>query len=63
MKIIKDGSCTSPIGFQANAISCGLKRKNKEDLAIIFSGKKAIATGLFTTNQIVAAPVLLTKKI
>jgi glutamate N-acetyltransferase/amino-acid N-acetyltransferase len=55
MKIIK-GGITSPKGFMANGEHIGLK-KNKKDLAIIYSAKPAIYAGTFTTNVVKAACV------
>lgn len=52
----------SPIGFKAGGIHCGIKKRSK-DLAIIFSETPATCAGMFTTNQIQAAPVKLTKDV
>ncbi|MEE4354510.1 MAG: bifunctional glutamate N-acetyltransferase/amino-acid acetyltransferase ArgJ [Desulfatiglans sp.] len=49
-------------GFKAWAVKAGLKKGNGLDLALIFSEKAAVAAGLFTTNKVKAAPVLLTQK-
>ena len=51
----------SPIGFKAGGINCGVK-KSKKDLALIYSEVSAVCAGMFTTNQIKAAPVRLTKE-
>ncbi len=55
------GGLTAPLGFKASGVSCGIK-KSKLDLALIFSQFPAVATGLFTTNKVKAAPVLLSQK-
>jgi len=64
-KIIK-GSVTAPSGFLASGIFCDIKRLGtgkgsnkgkKRDLGLIVSELPAAAAGLFTTNQICAAPV------
>lgn len=60
MKIIK-GGCCAPLGFRANGILCGIK-KNKKDLALIFSVVPAAASGVFTKNKFAAAPVLISKE-
>lgn len=60
MKIIKDG-VTAPRGFKAAGTCCGIK-SSKKDLALIFSDKPAVTAGLFTTNQIKSAHVLLDLK-
>ncbi|MFA5094322.1 MAG: bifunctional glutamate N-acetyltransferase/amino-acid acetyltransferase ArgJ [Candidatus Omnitrophota bacterium] len=59
MKIIK-GSVAAPKGFFASGIHCGIKKKGL-DLALIFSGVPAVAAGVWTTNSVKAAPVLLTE--
>ena len=59
MKIIK-GGVIAPKGFLASGIHVGLK-KVKKDLSIIVSQVPAAAAGLFTTNQIKAAPVIWSK--
>src|SRR6266487_3445341 len=64
-KII-DGAITAPIGFIASGIFCDIKRLGtgkgsnkgqKRDLALIVSEVPATVAGMFTTNQICAAPV------
>ncbi len=55
------GSVTTPKGFQAAGVRCGLKEKGT-DLALIFSTTPAAAAALFTTNKIQAAPVQWSKK-
>ncbi len=49
-------------GFVAGAVAAGLKKDGSMDLGMIFSEVPASAAGVFTTNQIQAAPVLLGKK-
>jgi glutamate N-acetyltransferase/amino-acid N-acetyltransferase len=48
-----------PHGFQFSAMACGLRRKNRPDLGLITSETPASAAGVFTTNLVKAAPVLL----
>ena len=48
-------------GFKASAVRAGLKKNNALDLALIFSEKEATAAGVFTTNKVKAAPVLVTR--
>lgn len=62
MKII-DGSITSPKGFKATGAAVGIKANGKNDLALIYSEKEAVAAGVFTTNVVKAAPVIWDKKI
>jgi len=56
---IPSGSVTSPEGFQAGATGAGIKKKKGLDLGILFSEVPCTAAGLFTTNRIKAAPVVL----
>jgi len=49
-----------PKGFRFAATHCGLK-KAKLDLAILVSEFPASAAAVFTTNQVVAAPVVLSR--
>ncbi len=54
------GGVTAPAGFTAGGIHCGVRRRRK-DLAIILSDTPAATAGVFTTNRVQAAPVLVTK--
>ncbi|MFC1490480.1 bifunctional glutamate N-acetyltransferase/amino-acid acetyltransferase ArgJ [Candidatus Latescibacterota bacterium] len=60
MKFIK-GSITAPEGFRAGAVKCGIKYKNRNDLALIVSDNLATCAGVFTRNRIKAAPVLVSR--
>lgn len=51
------GGVTAPQGYRAAGISAGLKPSGAKDLALIVSDSKAIAAGVFTTNQVRAACV------
>ncbi|MDD3620579.1 MAG: bifunctional glutamate N-acetyltransferase/amino-acid acetyltransferase ArgJ [Desulfobulbaceae bacterium] len=46
-------------GFSAAAMAAGIRYKDRLDLALIYSEVPAVATGVFTTNKIKAAPLLL----
>jgi glutamate N-acetyltransferase/amino-acid N-acetyltransferase len=54
------GGITAPCGYEAAGVRCGLKRRGR-DLALIYTVAPAVAAGLFTTNRVQAAPVLVTK--
>jgi glutamate N-acetyltransferase/amino-acid N-acetyltransferase len=56
-----EGGVTAAKGFRAAAISCGIKNPKIErlDLALIVSDAPTVTDGLFTTNQVKAAPVRL----
>jgi glutamate N-acetyltransferase / amino-acid N-acetyltransferase len=51
-----------PGGFKAAGIAAGIKRSGARDVALIVSEKKANCAAVFTTNQVAAAPVLLSRK-
>ena len=59
---IVDGGVCAPKGFFAAGVSAGIKKSNKTDLALIFSSVPASAAGVFTTNKVKAAPVILSLK-
>ncbi|MDP8262766.1 MAG: bifunctional glutamate N-acetyltransferase/amino-acid acetyltransferase ArgJ [Candidatus Ancaeobacter aquaticus] len=59
---ITNGSITTPKGYKAGGISCGTKTKGKKDLSFVVSDIPAVAAGVFTTNEVKAAPVKLTQK-
>src|ERR1700747_2840645 len=63
-----EGSICAPRGFKAAAVFCDIKRLGtgkgsekgrKQDLALIVSDGPAAVAGMFTTNQVCAAPVKL----
>ncbi|MDD5409413.1 MAG: bifunctional glutamate N-acetyltransferase/amino-acid acetyltransferase ArgJ [Candidatus Omnitrophica bacterium] len=51
-----------PAGFKANGIACGLKKSGKPDLALLYSEIPALAAAKFTTNSIIAAPLIVSQK-
>ncbi|MBI1910151.1 MAG: bifunctional glutamate N-acetyltransferase/amino-acid acetyltransferase ArgJ [Deltaproteobacteria bacterium] len=52
-----------PRGFSFAGLSAGIKEDGKKDLALIVSEVPATATAVFTRNRVVAAPVILSRKI
>jgi len=62
MKTIEGGVC-APKGFRANGVWCGIrKKKDKRDLALIVSDAPCAAAGMYTTNVVKAASVLVTRE-
>ena len=53
------GGVTSPKGYKAGGVSCGIKRSGRPDLSLLLSETPANAAGVFTTNLVKAAPVVL----
>lgn len=51
------GGVTTPQGFRAAGVACGLKRDGR-DLMLLVADRVCTATGVFTTNVVKAAPVL-----
>jgi glutamate N-acetyltransferase/amino-acid N-acetyltransferase len=65
------GSVCAPRGFKAAAVFCDIKKLGtgkgsekgkKPDLALIVSDVPAAVAGMFTTNQVCAAPVKLSRQ-
>ena len=46
-------------GFSAAAVEAGIRKAGRLDLGLIYSNVPAVTAGVFTTNQVKAAPVLL----
>ena len=46
-------------GFKVAGIHCGLKKEGKLDFALVVSDRPCVAAGVFTTNLVKAAPVLV----
>ena len=49
---------TAAAGFGAAGVACGLKGAGEPDLALVVGDPGTVAVGVFTTNQVVAAPVV-----
>ncbi len=56
MKVI-EGGVTAAKGFQAANTAAGIKYKDRDDMALIFSEKPCKVAGTFTKNVVKAAPV------
>ena len=66
------GSICAPLGFKCASVFCDIKKLGtgkgsekgrKDDLALIVSAVPATVSGLFTTNQVCAAPVKVSRKV
>lgn len=51
------GGVTAPKGFQAASCAAGIKYKERQDMALIYSEIPCRSAGTFTTNLVKAAPV------
>lgn len=54
------GGVCAPRGFLASGVSCGIKGGGKPDLALVYSRVPASATGVFTSNEVKSASLLVT---
>lgn len=62
MEMISGGVCAAK-GFKAAGIHCGIrKNREKRDLSLIVSEKRAAAAAVYTTNLVKGAPLLVTKE-
>lgn len=57
------GGVTAPQGFQAAHTAAGIKYKDREDMALLYSQSLCNAAGTFTKNIVKAAPVIWDKRI
>src|SRR5690242_7997432 len=51
----------APQGFRFAAVSAGIRKGGSPDLGLIVSDRPASAAAVFTTNRVVAAPVVLSQ--
>ncbi len=63
-RLVRNQGVTAPAGFRATGISAGIKASGNLDLALVFNeGPDHHAAGVFTRNQIKAAPVLWSQQV
>lgn len=60
--VVADGSVTTPKGFVAGGLHCGLKKTTRHDLGAIVCEVPAAAAGVYTTNVFQAAPLKVTRE-
>ncbi|RUM40229.1 MAG: ornithine acetyltransferase [Desulfocapsa sp.] len=49
-------------GFFSSAVAAGIRYKDRLDLGLIYSDTPAVTAGVFTRNQVKAAPVIIDQK-
>lgn len=63
---IDDGGITSPLGFEAGGAYAGIKKfgdaAGRKDVGILVAKKPCVAAGLFTTNRVCGAPVIVSRE-
>ncbi|HNF05184.1 MAG TPA: bifunctional glutamate N-acetyltransferase/amino-acid acetyltransferase ArgJ [Mycobacterium sp.] len=63
-KLLRTQGVTAPAGFRAAGIPAGIKKSGAPDLALVFNeGPDYAAAGVFTRNQVKAAPVLWSQQV
>ncbi|AEF35831.1 MULTISPECIES: bifunctional glutamate N-acetyltransferase/amino-acid acetyltransferase ArgJ [Mycobacteriaceae] len=63
-RILREQGVTAPAGFRAAGIAAGIKASGAPDLALVFNeGPDYAAAGVFTSNQVKAAPVLWSQQV
>jgi glutamate N-acetyltransferase / amino-acid N-acetyltransferase len=63
VRLVRAQGVTAPAGFRAAGIAAGIKASGALDLALVFNeGPDYAAAGVFTRNQVKAAPVLWTRQ-
>jgi glutamate N-acetyltransferase/amino-acid N-acetyltransferase len=61
-RFVIGGSVTTPQGFSAAAVACGIKQSGKPDLVLVASDRDCTAAGIFTRSRVAAAPVLVDRQ-
>jgi len=60
--VVAEGSITTPLGFRAGGLHCGLKKSKRNDLGVIVCDVPAAAAGVYTLNAFQAAPLKVTQE-
>ena len=56
------GGVATPLGFRASGVSAGIKASGNPDLMLLVADAPAQAAAVFTTNKVVAAPVIVSRE-
>ncbi len=59
----REGGITAAQGFRAAGVEAGIKYANRRDVALILSDVPCVAAGVFTTNRVAAAPVVVDREV
>lgn len=65
IETVPDGTITTPQGFSAGATYAGIKKAGKDvlDLGIIYSSEPCVVAGVFTTNKIKSAAIVINQQV
>lgn len=58
-----EGGVTAAKGFEAAGVYAGIKYKDRNDMALVYSASPCVAAGTFTRNVVKAAPVVWDREI
>jgi glutamate N-acetyltransferase/amino-acid N-acetyltransferase len=60
---MKEGGVTTPQGWRAASVACGMRYKGRDDLALLVSDVPSAAAAMFTTNAVKSAHVLYDREL
>lgn len=60
--VVPDGGLTTPAGFRAGGLHCGLKKVERYDLGAVVCEVPAAAAAVYTLNAFQAAPLKVTRE-
>jgi glutamate N-acetyltransferase/amino-acid N-acetyltransferase len=59
---LERGGVTAAKSFVASGVHCGIRKKDRLDLSLVRSLEPATGAGMFTSNRMLAAPVILCRE-
>ena len=62
MPALERGGVTAAKGFVASGVHCGIRKKDRLDLSLVRSLVPATGAGMFTSNRMLAAPVIVCRE-
>jgi len=62
LSTITGGGVATARGFRAAGVSAGIKANGKPDLALVVADKAAQVAAVYTTNKVLAAPVIVSQE-
>jgi glutamate N-acetyltransferase/amino-acid N-acetyltransferase len=62
IETVEHGSVTSPHGFKAAGVSCGIKKSGNPDLGLLVSQVRCNTAGVFTTNSLKGASLQVSRE-
>ncbi len=62
LETLTDGTVTTPQGFTASGVACGIKKGSALDLGLLYCVTRCPVAGVFTTNVLKGASLLVTQE-